>query len=112
MLEVMGSEFIKLARAKGLREGVVIWKHGLKNAAIPIVTYFSLVLSGILVGSIAIETVFAWPGMGLLVIDAIRWNDYPVVQGVALVYSTFFVFMNLLVDILYVYLNPKIRYSR
>src|SRR6185369_11687719 len=106
MLDVLGSEYVKLARIKGLPERQVIWRHAFKNAALPVVTFAAL-----LNGSIIVETVFGWPGLGLLVMEAVDSRDYPIVQAVVLVLSAMYIGVNLLVDILYAYLNPKIRYS-
>lgn len=111
MLDVLGTEYIKLARIKGLPERQVIWKHALKNAALPIITFAALVFVSLLNGSIIVETVFGWPGLGLLVIEAVQYRDYPVVQAVVLCLSSMYISANLLVDILYAYLNPRIRYT-
>ena len=111
MLDVLGSEYVKLARIKGLPERQVIWKHAFKNAALPVVTFAALLFVALLNGSIIVETVFGWPGLGLLVIEAVDSRDYPIVQAVVLCLSTMYIGVNLLVDILYAYLNPKIRYS-
>jgi peptide/nickel transport system permease protein len=111
MLDVLDTEYVKLARIKGLPEGKVVWKHALKNAAIPPLTYFGLVVAQLLTGSVVIETVFAWPGVGLLALQAVLARDYQVVQAVTLIVSMVFIFMNLVVDILYAYLDPRIRYT-
>jgi peptide/nickel transport system permease protein len=111
MLDVLGSEYVKLARIKGLPERQVIWKHAFKNAALPVVTFAALLFVALLNGSIIVETVFGWPGLGLLVIEAVDSRDYPIVQAVVLFLSAMYIGVNLLVDILYGYLNPKIRYS-
>ena len=111
MLDVLGTEYVKLARIKGLPERQVIWKHAFKNAALPVVTFAGLVFVALLNGSIIIETVFSWPGVGLLVIEAVDSRDYPIVQTVVLFLSVMYIGVNLLVDVLYAYLNPKIRYS-
>lgn len=112
MLDVMDSDYIKLARLKGLPESVVIWKHGLKNATLPVITFAAILFVGLLNGAIVTEMVFAWPGIGRLAVDAVRWRDFPVVQAVTLLSSAMFVFANLFVDIAYGYLNPKIRYQK
>src|SRR5437773_127129 len=104
MLDVLGSEYVKLARIKGLPERRVIWLHAFKNAALPFVALLN--------GSIIVETVFGWPGLGLLVIEAVDSRDYPIVQTVVLFLSAMYIGVNLLVDVLYAYLNPKIRYSQ
>ncbi|PYN53481.1 MAG: ABC transporter permease [Candidatus Rokuibacteriota bacterium] len=112
MLDVLGSEYVKLARIKGLSERRVIWKHAFKNAALPVVTFAALLFVALLNGSIIVETVFGWPGLGLLVIEAVDSRDYPIVQAVVLFLSAMYIGVNLLVDVLYAYLNPRIRYSR
>lgn len=110
MLEVLDSEYVKLARVKGVIERWVIWRHALRNALIPLVTFAGYYL-GLLVGGVVVtETVFAWPGLGLLAYEAMLWRDYPVIQGVVLFICAAVLIINLAVDILYVYLDPKIRY--
>ena len=111
MLEVLDSEYVKLARIKGIPNWKVIWKHCLRNAAIAPLTYFGVILGGFLTGSVVIETVFAWPGVGLLAIDALRARDFQVVQSVVLFFGVVYIASNLLVDILYAYLDPRIRYT-
>lgn len=110
MLEVLSLDYIRTARAKGLKEQVVIYKHALKNALIPLVTVAGMQFGFLIGGTVIIETVFAWPGLGRLVIQAIFGRDYPLVQGIVFVFSFIFVGINLLVDILYVYLDPQISY--
>jgi glutathione transport system permease protein len=109
MLEVLGQDYIRTARAKGLGEGRVIARHGLQNAAIPIVTVIGLQFAQLLGGAVVTEAVFAWPGVGSLAAQAVFDRDFPVVQGVTLVTSTIFVVANLAVDLTYVALNPRIR---
>jgi ABC-type dipeptide/oligopeptide/nickel transport system permease component len=111
MLEVLNLDYIRTARAKGLKERIVISKHALKNALIPLVTVAGMQFSALLGGTVIIETVFAWPGLGRLVVQAIFRRDYPLVQGIVFVLALIFVGMNLLVDILYVYLDPQISYT-
>jgi len=111
MLEVLNLDYIRTARAKGLKETIVIGKHALKNALIPLVTVAGMQFSAILGGTVIIETVFAWPGLGRLVVQAIFRRDYPLVQGIVFVLALIFVGMNLIVDILYVYLDPQISYT-
>ena len=111
MLDVLDSEYVKLARIKGLAEWKVIWKHVLRNAAIAPLTYFGIILGSLLVGSVTVETVFAWPGLGYLVFEAVIIRDYPLVQAVVLIFSVLFIVVNLFVDILYAYLDPRIRYQ-
>ena len=111
MLDVLGSEYVKLARLKGLPEALVISKHALKNALIPVVTVVGLQYGFLLGGAVVTETIFAWPGVGRLAITAILQRDYPVVQGCVLLVAVVFVLINLLVDVLYGWLDPRIRYE-
>lgn len=111
MLNVLDSEYIKLARIKGLPEWKVVWKHGLKNAAIPPLTVFGAIVVGQMTGSVTIETVFAWPGIGLLALQAVNARDYQVIQAVTMFISVLFIGMNLLIDILYAYIDPRIRFT-
>ncbi len=108
MLDVINQDYIRTARAKGLKERVVIYKHGLKNALIPVVTVIGIEMGMLLSGTVLTETVFAVNGMGRLAIDAIRSRDFPLVQGIVLVFALIFVFVNFLVDISYRYLNKRI----
>jgi len=108
MLEVINQDYIRTARAKGLKERVVIFKHALKNALIPVVTVAGLEFGGFLGGAVLTETVFAVNGMGRLMVNAINSRDFPVIQGTVLVMATLFVLVNLLVDISYKYLNKRI----
>ena len=112
MLEVLESEYIKLARIKGLPEWKVIWKHALKNALLPVVTFSVLLFAEMIAGAIVTETVFAWPGVGQLLISSVNNRDFPMVQGTVLLLSALFILGNFAVDILYAYLNPKIKYGR
>jgi peptide/nickel transport system permease protein len=112
MLEVLGSDYIKFARLKGLHEQVVLWKHGLKNALLPVITFAVLLFVQFLGGAVVTETVFAWPGLGRLILESITTRDYPIVQAGVLVLSALYLVGNLLVDMLYGYLNPKIRHAR
>lgn len=111
MLEVMRQDYVRTAEAKGLQRRVVIVRHALKNALLPIVTVVGLQLGGLLGGALLTETIFSWPGMGLWTYRAILSRDYPIVQGAVLVSATIYVMVNLLVDISYAYLDPRIRYS-
>jgi ABC-type dipeptide/oligopeptide/nickel transport system permease component len=111
MLEVLSLDYIRTARAKGLVERIVISKHALKNALIPLVTVAGMQFSALLGGTVIIETVFAWPGLGRLVVQSIFSRDYPLVQGIVFVLALIFVGMNLLVDILYLFLDPQISYT-
>jgi peptide/nickel transport system permease protein len=109
MLEVLGQEYIKTAKAKGLSPRVVILKHALKNASIPVVTIVGMELGTLLGGAVITETIFAWPGVGRLAIQAIYNRDYPVVQAAVFVLASIFVLVNLVVDILYTYLDPRLK---
>lgn len=110
MLEIMDSEYIKLARAKGVSENIVIWKHGFRNAAIAPLTYGGLLLAGLITGSVAAETVFAWPGIARWAVEAIWTNNLPVLVATTLVFTVAYIVLNFLVDILYVFVNPRVRY--
>jgi peptide/nickel transport system permease protein len=109
MLEVLNQDYIRTARAKGVSNPPVVWKHALKNAAIPIVTIVGIELGTLLGGSVITETIFAWPGVGRLSVQAIYNRDYPVVQAAVFMLSATFVLVNLVVDVLYTYLDPRIR---
>jgi peptide/nickel transport system permease protein len=111
MLEVLGQDYIRTARAKGNREGRVIAGHALRNAMIPTVTVIGLALGGLLAGAIVTETVFALPGVGRLVISSVLRRDYPVVQGILMFIAAVYVLVNLLIDVLYVYLDPRVKYA-
>ncbi len=110
MLEVLDTEYIKLARIKGMREWKVVWKHALRNASIPPLTFFGIVAGQLMTGAVITESVFTWPGTGLLAVDAIRARDYPVVQAVVITFAGIYILSNLVVDIMYAYLDPRIRY--
>jgi peptide/nickel transport system permease protein len=110
MLEVLDSEFVKLTRIKGVPEWKVIWKHCLRNASIAPLTFFAIIAGVLMTGSVVTESVFSWPGTGLLVVDAVRARDFQVVQAVVIVFSGIFIFTNLMVDILYAYIDPRIRF--
>ena len=110
MLEVLDTEYVKLARIKGMPERKVIWKHCFRNALIVPFTYMGLIGAVLLTGSVVIETVFVWPGLGDLAIDAIRNRDFPVIQSIVILFAAFYIFINLAVDVMYAYLNPRIRY--
>ena len=111
MLEVMDSEYVKFARIKGLSERMVIFKHAMKNSVIPVLTFSGLTLAGLLNGSVAIEVVFAWPGIGRLMLEGIKSRDFPVVQATVLAAGFFYIATALIVDITYAYVNPRIRYD-
>jgi peptide/nickel transport system permease protein len=109
LLETLNQDFITAARAKGLSERTVIFKHALVNGMIPLVTIIGLQFGGLLAGAIITETVFSWPGIGSLTIEAIQNRDYPVVQGCVLLISFTYIFVNLFTDILYAVLDPRIK---
>jgi len=111
MLEILSSDYIRTARSKGLAERIVIYRHALRNAMIPTVTIFGLQIPEFLSLSVIIETVFAWPGMGRLLVDAVLKRDYTLVQGIVLVYALVVIVMNLLVDLLYAYIDPRIKHE-
>jgi ABC-type dipeptide/oligopeptide/nickel transport system permease component len=111
MLDVLSQDFVRTARAKGLRERMVTYRHALRNAMIPIVTLVGLELGGLLAGAFIVETVFAYPGLGLLGVTALQTRDFPLIQGVVLVTAVIYVVANLLVDLLYGVLDPRIRYT-
>jgi len=108
LLEVMGAEYIWVARGKGLSEQVVIWRHAIPNAILPMVTLIGLDLGALLAGSVITETIFAWPGIGRLAVDSIYARDFPVVQSVVFIIALIYVAVNLLVDVLYVFLDPRV----
>ncbi|MFT8212350.1 MAG: glutathione ABC transporter permease GsiC [Symbiopectobacterium sp.] len=108
--DVLQEDYMRTARAKGVREFLVITKHGLRNALIPVVTMMGLQFGFLLGGSIVVEKVFNWPGLGRLLVDAVEMRDYPVIQGLVLLFSLQFIVINLLVDVLYAAINPSIRY--
>lgn len=111
MLEVLDSEYIKLARAKGVNARTIIWKHALKNAAIAPLTYSGLLLGGFITGSVAVETVFAWPGLARFAVEAVWTNNFTVLAVVTLIFTAVYIVANFLVDILYAYIDPRIHYS-
>jgi peptide/nickel transport system permease protein len=112
MLESLKQDYITLARAKGLKEGIVVRKHALRNALIPVITIVGLQFGSLLEGAVIVETVFAWPGVGKLLVESIFERDYAMITGCVLFIAIIFVLVNLIVDILYAYLDPRIRYER
>ena len=110
MLDTLDSEYIKLAKAKGLAAWLIIWKHAFRNALIPPLTLAGVSMPAILTGSITTELVFAWPGMGQLAVQALWSSDYPLIQGLTITFTLAYVFVALIVDILYAYIDPRIRY--
>jgi peptide/nickel transport system permease protein len=111
MLEVQESDFVRMARAKGLPEGVVVRRHELRNAIIPVLTFAGLLVGGLMNGSVVVENVFAWPGIGKMTLDAVESRDFPVVQGTVIMSAIFLILANLVVDILYVLVDPRIRFK-
>ena len=111
MLDVISEQYVTTARAKGLSERAVILKHALSNALIPIVTVIGFSIPNLLAGAVFTETIFAWPGMGSVFIDGVTSRDFPLMMGVTLVTATAVLFFNLLTDIVYALINPKIRYA-
>jgi glutathione transport system permease protein len=110
-LDVLDEEYISTARAKGLAERKVLWKHAFRNALIPVITMIGLQFGFLLGGSVVVETVFAWPGLGRYMIEAVAVRDYPVLQALLFLYSFHFVIINLVVDLVYAVINPEIRYT-
>ena len=111
VLEVLDSEFVKLARIKGVSESTVLWKHCLRNALIPVVTLFGVLFALLVTGAIVTETVFAWPGVGRLTYEAVIFRDYPLLQAIILLKAVIVLGVNLVVDVLYAYLDPRVRYA-
>jgi ABC-type dipeptide/oligopeptide/nickel transport system permease component len=111
LLDVLGEDYIRTARAKGLKEVTVIVNHALRNSMIPVITVVGVQFGVLLGGAVIVETVFAWPGVGRLLIDAVSARDFPLVQGIMLFISISFVLVNLLADVVYAYVDPRIRYA-
>lgn len=111
MLEVLRQDYVRTARAKGVIEQTVIGRHALRNALIPVVTVVGLQLGTLLSGAVLTESVFAWPGVGRLLVDAVLARDYPIIQGTVLLIATMFVLLNVVVDMAYAVLDPRIRYE-
>jgi len=110
MVEVLEQDYIRTARSKGLKESIVVYRHALKNALIPVVTVLGMTLGYLLGGSVIVETIFAWPGLGMLMITAVLKRDYPLIQGIVLFFALTFTLTNLVVDLVYGFLDPRIRY--
>lgn len=110
MLEVLDSEYVKLARAKGVGRLHVVWKHAFRNAILAPLTYAGLLLASLITGAVVTETVFAWPGLGRLAVQAVYANDFPVITGVVMLFTVVYVGMNFLIDVAYGYFDPRIRY--
>ncbi|MBI5653138.1 MAG: ABC transporter permease [Chloroflexi bacterium] len=111
MLEVLHQDYVRTARAKGLRERGVVFRHALQNAFIPVITVLGLQFGTLLGGAVLTESVFGWPGIGLLMLDSIFARDYPVVQGVVFIFAAMFIGLNVAVDVLYAYIDPRIHYG-
>ena len=111
MLDVLDSEYIKLARAKGVSSRSIILKHAFRNALIPPLTFAGVTLGALVTGSLVTETVFAWPGLGKLAVDSLFGLDYPLLQGVVIIFTLMYVGASFLVDVLYAYIDPRIRYN-
>lgn len=109
LMEVLKEDYVRTARAKGLHNNFVIYKHALRNALIPVVTMTGMQFGFLLGGSVVVETVFSWPGLGRLLIDSVAFRDYPIIQAEMLLFALEFILINLIVDLLYVFLNPQIR---
>ena len=109
LLEVLGEDYIRTGRAKGLSETALLWRHGLRNAWLPMLTLIGLQLGNLLGGAVITETVFDWPGLGSLLVEAIQKRDYPVVQGCVLLVSLAYVLVNTLTDLVYAWVDPRIR---
>lgn len=111
LMDVLKEDYIRTGRSKGLTERKIVWGHGLRNAMIPVVTMTGLQFGFLLGGSVVIETVFSWPGVGKLLIDSVSYRDYPIIQTEMLLFAVEFILINLIVDLLYGILNPQIRYE-
>ena len=111
MLDVLDSEYIKLARAKGVPYWGIVLRHAFRNALIPPLTFAGVTLGALVTGSLVVETVFAWPGLGKLAIDSLNGHDYPLLQGVVIFFTLLYVLVAFLVDVLYAYIDPRIRYA-
>lgn len=111
VIQVLGQDFVKVARAKGLSETVVLFRHALPNALLPVVTVIGVEVPGLIAGAVLAETVFGWPGIGRLTLDAINARDYPLLMGIFIFISLFVIAANLVVDLLYALLDPRIRYN-
>lgn len=109
MLETIRQDYIRTARGKGLSEGRIFWRHALRNALIPVVTVVGLEFGALMAGAVITETIFAWPGLGSLAVDAIRSRDFPLVQGIVVTFAVTYALINLVVDVVYAYLDPRLR---
>ncbi len=112
MIDVLDTDYVRLAKIKGLSGRVVIWKHALRNALIPVITFYSMIFARKLMGTVVVETVFSWPGLGRLAYQSVMYRDFPMMQGLILTFVAIFVVVNLLTDLAYCYLDPRIRYVK
>lgn len=112
LVDVLDSEFVKMARAKGLSETSVIWEHALRNALLPVVSFAGIYFATLITAAIVVETVFAWPGFGLMMYNALKFRDFPLIQGGVIVTGALVIVANLTVDTLYAFIDPRIRYGR
>jgi peptide/nickel transport system permease protein len=108
MLDALDAEYVKLARINGIPNWKVVWKHAFRNALIPPLTYFGIILGTMVTGAVTVETVFAWPGVGLLALDAVTARDYQVIEAITMTISAAFILINLAVDTLYTIIDPRI----
>lgn len=109
MMEVLNSDYVAFLRIKGVPERSILWKHALRNAALTTLTYMGLIVAGLLTGSVLVETIFNWPGVGRLFIEAVEFRDFPLIQGLILLFGASYIGMNLFVDVLYLAVNPRLR---
>jgi ABC-type dipeptide/oligopeptide/nickel transport system permease component len=109
MIEVLSSDYVSMHRIKGMSEGEILWKHALRNAGLTTLTYMGMMIAGLLTGSVLVETIFNWPGIGRLFTEAVSFRDFPLIQGLILVFGATYIAMNLIVDVLYLLLNPRLR---
>ncbi|MFQ6028093.1 MAG: ABC transporter permease [Dehalococcoidia bacterium] len=109
MLEVLDSDYVKFAQVKGLQDRVVVWKHAARNAMVPVLTFGGITLAGLLNGSVVVEVVFAWPGIGLLLLEGVRSRDFPMTEGAILLSGFFYIMTAVLIDVMYGYVDPRVR---
>ncbi len=112
MLDVLSTDYVRLAKIKGVPDRLVIWKHALRNALIPVVTFSGLIYVHLLLGSVVTETIFAWPGIGRLAYEAVIYRDFPMIQGLILLFVGIYIIFNLIIDLSYVYLDPRVKYIK
>ena len=109
MLEVLSQDYIMTAKAKGLSQRSIIWKHAVRNAIMPVITIMGPLVAAVLMGSFVVENIFSIPGMGLYFVQSVQQNDYPMVAGLTMFYGSFLIFANLIVDILYGFIDPRVK---